>query len=249
MADWKTYAKAARNTARKQAPEVKRSAQESVRRGSRRTGDYVRAAGRVVEQSRGDDESTEVRAHDGERPPESTARGESGERPPESRTRREYDPRPEEDPRPEQVPRPEQDPAGARDPAAPHDRRPEENRGPDGSRGSDRERRPAIDTDGLRRGAAAYYTVAERRVRRAQLVPRIMRSVRDALLIGLSIFAIWVVLAAAGLQIPLSAVLVAVGVIVLISFGTSLYASSKRAQDAEHADDDERSADHTSEVR
>jgi len=106
MADWKTYAKAARNTARKQAPEVKRSAQESVRRGSRRTGDYVRAAGRVVEQSRRDDESTEVRAHDGERPPESTARGESGERPPESRTRREYDPRPED-------PRPEQDPAAA----------------------------------------------------------------------------------------------------------------------------------------
>lgn len=208
MADWKTYAKAARNTARKQAPEVKRSAQESVRRGSRRTGDYVRAAGRVVEESRRDDESIDDLPRDGERP--------SGEG-----ARREYDPRPE------------QGPAGAGDRAAQPDRRPDESRGPD------RGRRPALDAGGLRRGAAAYYTVAERRVRGAQLGPRIMRAVRDALLIGLSIFAIWMVLAAAGLQIPLSAVLIAVGVIVLISFGTSLYASSKRAQDAEREDEDD----------
>lgn len=217
MADWKTYAKAARNTARKQAPEVKRSAQESVRRGSRRTGDYVRAAGRVIEESRRDDERFDDEPID-DRPRD-------GERPPASEDRREYDPRPA-------GARPEPDPAEARHRHAQRGRR------PDGIRGSDGDRRPALDADSLRRGAAAYYTVAERRVRGAQLGPRIMRAVRDALLIGLSIFAIWVVLAAAGLQIPLSAVLVAVGVIVVISFGTSMYASSKRAQDAEHADAD-----------
>src|SRR5690625_6794022 len=85
MADWKTYAKAARNTARKQAPEVKRSAQESVRRGSRRTGDYVRAAGRVIEESRRDDERFDDEPID-DRPRD-------GERPPASEDRREYDPR------------------------------------------------------------------------------------------------------------------------------------------------------------
>ena len=48
MSDWKTYAKAARNTACKQAPEVKRSAQESVRPAALVT---TSAAGRVIEES------------------------------------------------------------------------------------------------------------------------------------------------------------------------------------------------------
>src|SRR5699024_10677565 len=129
MADWKTYAKAARNTARKQAPEVKRSAQESVRR----------------DDERFDDEPFEDRTRDGERPPA-------------SEDRREYDPRPA-------GARPEPEPAEARHRHAQRGRR------PDGIRGSDGDRRPALDADSLRRGAAAYYTVAERRVRGAQLGP------------------------------------------------------------------------------
>lgn len=227
MADWKTYARAARNTARKQAPEVKRSAQESARRGSQRAGDYVRAAGRVVEESRRDDS------------PDDDDRPGNGERSPQRQPRREYDPRPVADPSSQDSTVARDRPAHRRldqDRASDQDPAPDQDHAPDREGGPHRDRRPAVDTDRLRRGAAAYYTVAERRVRSAQLGPRIMRAVRDALLIGLSIFAIWLVLAAAGLQIPLSAVLIAVGVIVLISFGTSLYASSKRAR--EPADDD-----------
>lgn len=212
MADWKTYARAARNTARKQAPGVKRSAQDSARRGSQRAGDYVRAAGRAVEESRREDRPRSGETH----PTEGAPRSES-ERRADGEGRREYDPRPEQAPEPE--------PRTERSDHSSQDGRPEQ------------DRRPAVDADRLRRGAAAYYTVAERRVRGAQLGPRIMRAVRDALLIGLSLFAIWLVLAAAGLQIPFSAVLIAVGVIVLISFGTSLYASSKRARDRAAADE------------
>ena len=46
MADWKTYAKAARNTARKQAPE----ARDAARRASDRAGGYVRAAGKAIDE-------------------------------------------------------------------------------------------------------------------------------------------------------------------------------------------------------
>lgn len=230
MADWKTYAKAARNTARKQAPGVKRSTQDSARRGSERAGEYVRAAGRAVEEARREDRP---RSGD-EQPTEGAPRPESGRRS-DGEGRREYDPRPERAPGPE--PRTERSDRSSQDRRPQQDRRPDQDRRPQQDRRPEQDRRPAVDTDRLRRGAAAYYTVAERRVRGAQLGPRIMRAVRDALLIGLSLFAIWVVLAAAGLQIPFSAVLIAVGVIVLISFGTSLYASSKRARDRAAADE------------
>lgn len=226
MADWKTYAKAARNTARKQAPGVKLSAQESARRGSQRASQYVRAAGRVVEESRRED-----RPDPGDDPQPERAPGSESARPSDHEGPREYDPRPQRGSRTDPAPRTEQDgrPDQARDPE--RDRRPEQTR------------RPAVDTDRLRRDAAAYYTVAERRVRDARLGPRIMRAVRDALLIGLSLFAIWVVLAAAGLQIPFSTVLIAVGVIALISFGTSLYASSRRAREPAATDLDIGEAD------
>ena len=52
MADWKTYTKAARNTARKQGPE----ARDAAKRASYRAGGYVRAAGRAIEEGRGEDE-------------------------------------------------------------------------------------------------------------------------------------------------------------------------------------------------
>src|SRR5699024_12412538 len=83
--------------------------------------------------------------------------------------------------------------------------------------------RPRLDDDSVRVGCAAYDAVAARRVRSAAIVPRILRSLRDALLIGLSLLAIWLVLAAAGLQVPFSAVVIVVLVIVVISFATGMY--------------------------
>ncbi|APX34343.1 hypothetical protein BH708_18340 [Brachybacterium sp. P6-10-X1] len=157
MADWKTYAKAARNTARKQAP----GARDAAKRATSRAGDYARAAGRAVDAGRDD----------------------------------------------------QQPPASGHGPQVRRDR----------ERGQDSSPRPPLDAESLRKGAAAYYTVAERRVRSAGIVPRILRSVRDAVLIGLSLLVIWLVLAAAGLQIPFSAVVIVVLVIVVISFGTGMY--------------------------
>lgn len=49
MSDWRTYAKAARSTARKQAPDLRRQAESSIRRSTERAGGYARAAGRAVE--------------------------------------------------------------------------------------------------------------------------------------------------------------------------------------------------------
>lgn len=46
MADWKTYAKAARNTARKQAP----GAKDAARRASGQANAYVRAAGKAIDE-------------------------------------------------------------------------------------------------------------------------------------------------------------------------------------------------------
>ena len=51
MADWKTYAKAARNTVRKQAPE----ARDAAGRASSRAGDYVRAMWLMLQQDEPDD--------------------------------------------------------------------------------------------------------------------------------------------------------------------------------------------------
>lgn len=173
MADWKTYAKAARNTARKQAP----GARDAAQRATSRAGDYARAAGRAVDAGRDDERepTSDERRHD---PSERTAS---------------------------------------------HDRHPSGERSADDASRRTSSPRRQLDTDALSKGAAAYYTVAERRVRSAAIVPRILRSLRDAILIGLSLLAIWLVLAAAGLQIPFSAVLIAVLVIVVISFATGMY--------------------------
>lgn len=156
MADWKTYAKAARNTARKQAPE----ARDAARRASDRAGGYVRAAGKAIDEGRDHDRDEHS------------------------------------SPRTTTTPR------------------------------------PTIDGDRLRKDAAAYYAVANRRVTAANIVPRIMRALRDALLIGMSLFIIWGVLAAAGIPIPFTTVLIIVGVIVAVSFVGGVYAQWKRAQDA-----------------
>lgn len=229
MADWRTYAKAARNTARKQAP----GARDAARRATDRAGDYVRAAGRAVDGGWKDDRDQ--------------ADGPARERT-EDRTR-------EREPRAPQR-APGDSSRAPRDPDRDDDRRPGRSASDEGSqerpRPSDRERRPDRDRrpdtstrtrpsgDQLRRDAAAYYAVASRRVERANVVPRIMRALRDALLIGLSLLVIWGVLYAAGIPIPFTTVLIAVGLIVVVSFGTGLYGQWRRSREAQDASEDPR---------
>lgn len=208
MADWKTYAKAARNTARKQAP----GARDAARRASGKAGDYVRAAGRALDEGGRPDDA----------PRRPTDREDDAARRP---TDREGDA-----PRPDPAPRP----------SAPgsSDRRPSEPRSP-GARTTTAPR-PAVDRERLQKDAAAYYTVASRRVASTNILPRIMRALRDALLIGLSLVVIWAVLAAAGIPIPFTTVLIIVGLIVVVSFAGGLYAQWKRSREALDATEDPR---------
>lgn len=203
MADWKTYAKAARNTARKQAP----GAKDAARRASDRAGSYVRAAGKAIDEGR--------RAEDD--PPRREREGGGSPRRPEADEHRRGDER----------------------------RRADERHEGDGRTSTPRTataESPRFDQDRLRKDAAAYYTVASRRGASANIVPRLMRALRDALLIGLSLFVIWGVLAAAGIPIPFTTVLIIVALIVLVSFAGGVYAQWKRAQAAreESADPRER---------
>ena len=203
MADWKTYVKAARNTARKQAP----AAKDAARRAGDRAGGYVRAAGRAVDEgwredepraSAGADERDAYRERDVDRD-----RDHGGDR--EARGEREDEHR-------------SADPEGRR-------------RSADRDGGTRTAQRPRPSGEELRREAAAYYAVASRHVERASIFPRIMRALRDALLIGLSLVVIWAVLAAAGIPIPFTTVLIAVGLIVVVSFGAGLYAQWKRSRE------------------
>ena len=191
MAGWKTYAKAARNTARKQAP----GAKDAARRASGRASAYVRAAERAIDEgrrdgtrrspSRDDEDGPEERSHPARADGAGTA----------------------------------QDPRPPRTTTAP---------------------RPRKDREQLTKDAAAYYEVASRRVAAAGIVPRIMRALRDALLIGLSLVVIWAVLAAAGIPIPFTTVLIVVGLIVLVSFASGLYAQWRRSRAALDAGEDPR---------
>lgn len=203
MADWKTYVKAARNTARKQAP----AAKDAAHRAGDRAGGYVRAAGRAVDEgwredgrraSAGADERDAYLERDVDRD-----RDHGGDR--EARGEREDEHRS----------------------AAPEGRR----RSADRDGGTRTAQRPRPSGEKLRRDAAAYYAVASRHVERANIFPRIMRALRDALLIGLSLVVIWAVLAAAGIPIPFTTVLIAVGLIVVVSFGAGLYAQWKRSRE------------------
>lgn len=204
MADWKTYAKAARNTARKQGP----GARDAARRASDRAGGYVRAAGKAIDEGRRHDDA----------PPRSS----------EGAPRR----RPSEDAAPRRTDESREAPRRQAAPSSSSSR-------PSGPRTSTAQR-PAVDTDRLVKDAAAYYTVASRRVAKVNLVPRVLRALRDALLIGISLVAIWAVLAAAGIPIPFTTVLIIVGAIVAVSFGAGLYAQWKRSRDALDAAEDPR---------
>lgn len=246
MADWKTYVKAARNTARKQAP----AAKDAARRAGDRAGGYVRAAGRAVDEgwredepraSAGADERDERREPRSVRTRENSSadgRPAAGGRPADDV--REYDPRGdrprEHDADADGV---AQDRGRAQDRDAHREREdehrssaPEDRRRPSDRDGGTRTaQRPRPSGEELRREAAAYYAVASRHVERANIFPRIMRALRDALLIGLSLVVIWAVLAAAGIPIPFTTVLIAVGLIVVVSFGAGLYAQWKRSRE------------------
>lgn len=176
MADWKTYAKAARNTARKQAP----GAKDAARRASGQASAYVRAAGKAIDEGHRPDETP--------RTPSSSSTSSSSA----------------------------------------------------STSGTATASRPAVDGERLRKDAAAYYTVASRRVAAVNIVPRVMRALRDALLIGLSLFIIWGVLAAAGIPIPFTTVLIIVGVIVVVSFAGGLYAQWKRSREVLETTEDPR---------
>ncbi|ASK66503.1 hypothetical protein CFK39_12560 [Brachybacterium avium] len=191
MADWKTYAKAARNTARKQAPEAK----DAARRASGQASAYVRAAGKAIDEGNRPREAPPSTVRDGD------GRERGGPRP--EADRRTADPRPR-------------------------------------SSGTATAPRPSVDHERLGKDAAAYYTVASRRVASVNIVPRVMRALRDALLIGLSLVVIWGVLAAAGIPIPFTTVLIIVGLIVAVSFGGGLYAQWKRSRTALDATEDPR---------
>ncbi|MGO1409727.1 MAG: hypothetical protein ACTHV2_15215 [Brachybacterium sp.] len=194
MADWKTYAKAARNTARKQAP----GAKDAARRASGQANAYVRAAGKAIDEG-----------HRPEGAPRSPARDGDGDR---------------------VHSRPRRDAAGA----------PRTTGARSSSSGTSTAPRPAVDGERLRKDAAAYYTVASRRVASVNVVPRAMRALRDAMLIGLSLFVIWGVLAAAGIPIPFTTVLIIVGVIVVVSFAGGLYAQWKRSREVLETTEDPR---------
>lgn len=73
-----------------------------------------------------------------------------------------------------------------------------------------------------RRTAAAYAVVAERRARRAQLGRRLANALRDALIMGASIGVIWFVITRTGVQIPVTAVLIVIAILMVVRFGYAL---------------------------
>lgn len=220
MADWKTYAKAARNTAKKQAP----GARDAAQRVTSRAGGYARAAGRALDQGRYDDDAS--------RPDE--RRADDRHRDDLSHDDRSRHDRPRDD---------------GRDGDRSRDDRPrdEERRQPatrsssqSGPRSAPRTEPPARS---FRDEAKIYAVVASRtaeragaRAKKAGVGGRIARAVRDALLIGGSLLVIWGVLYAAGLPIPFSAVLIVVGIIVLIALASGLYAQFARDRQNSAAD-------------
>lgn len=137
MADWRTYAKAARNTARRQGADARQSA-----------GVYAQAARRTAER-----QAPEVR------------------------------------------------------------------------RAAERTR------DDARRTTAAYAAVTARRARQARLGQRLRNAFRDAVLIGLSLLALWFVITRTGVAIPLPAVAGVILVFMVVRFGYALFARTDTTVD------------------
>lgn len=214
MADWKTYAKAARNTARRQAKSASRSAQDRPRPDDR----Y---------RSRPDDRDRPRRSEEREGPRDlDRDRPRSSERPRTSERPRDDLPRER---------RPRDDAPRTRSLSAGDYARAARRAVDEGTRESrDSLRRSSARA---RKDAAAYAAVAERRVRKAQLGRRVAAAFRDALLVGLSLFVIWFVVTRTGVQIPFTAVLAVVGVIVLARFAWALVGqfTARRVADEDDA--------------
>lgn len=203
MADWKTYAKAARNTARRQVQNASRSAQDRPR------SDRDRPRRDGTERPRRDDRDR-PRRDDAQRPRQA---------------------RPDE-PRRDRTDRSRGGSTGSRTLSTGDYARAARRALDEGTR----ESRDSLRRSGARarKDAAAYAAVAERRMRKAQLGRRVTAAFRDALLMGLSLFVIWFVVTRTGVQIPFTAVLVVVGVIVAVRFGWALFAQfAPRSQEAE----------------
>lgn len=197
MPDWKTYAKAARNTARKQAPGAAEAAQRSARDLGEKASDYARAAGKAA---------------GGQGRPERTER-------PRSTESRDTGPRTTGTTAHEQATT-----ASARSSTG-------------GTSSGTRPSTTAGSGGDWRKDAAAYATVAQRRLRtaqgqaqRADLGGRILRALRDALLIGGSILVIWLVLHTAGIMIRFTVMLAIVLVIVIISFAAGVFGQMRKAR-------------------
>ena len=85
-------------------------------------------------------------------------------------------------------------------------------------------------------------TVAGRRAQKAQIGKRFLAAVRDALIMGVALFAIWFVVTRTGAQIPFQVVIVAVLAVMVMRFGWALYAQFAprgRADDTQGGPDDE----------
>lgn len=156
MNSWKTYAKAARNTARRQAPDLARQARDSARRSSERAGAYARAASKAA-----DEGTRESRDHMRER--------------------------------------------GRR----------------------------------YRHDAAVYTEVTRRHLRRARIGQRLLAALRDAVIMGASLGVIWFVVTRTGVQIPFTAVLAIVLVLMVVRFGWALWTGLGLDADEEDPDEDE----------
>lgn len=152
MADWKAYAKAARNTAKKQAPGVKEAVGRSVNDGVREVRTYSRAASKVAGHN----------VHQGR---------ESGQR-------------------------------------------------------SMREARKTM---------RATAVVAERHYRRSRIGTRLLRALRDASLMAMSVLAIWFVFSRV-FPIPFTAVAVIMAVLVVLRFGWALFHNEFEPADPQAGD-------------
>lgn len=160
MSSWRTYAKAARNTARRQAPDLARQARDSTRRSTERAGAYARAATKAA-----DEGTRESRAHMRER--------------------------------------------GRR----------------------------------YRRDAAVYTEATRRHLKRARIGQRLLSALRDAVIMGASLGVIWFVVTRTGVQIPFTAVLAIVLVLMVIRFGWALWVGFGLADDEDELDENEDEVD------
>lgn len=223
MVDWKTYAKAARNTTRKQAPGARDAAQHAAQRATSRAGGYARAAGKALDRGRSSDGATrpDARRTDDRRADERLS-DRSDERRDDLRSDQYHE---------DQV-------AGLTREDRPRD-------GDRTVRTTAKPSAPRTETPSrsLRDEATIYAVVASRtaeragtRAKNAGIGGRIARAVRDALLIGGSLLVIWGVLYAAGLPIPFTTVLIIVLVIVLIALASGLYAQFARTRQSPEPD-------------